>query len=413
LLPPTAPEAPAPPEEDAEDLAPRPSAPLLGPPYDAERPCFSVAQMGQAQRVLFGARAGSTNERWLRAINAAFHDLSIPCDDDGFLVLVLTTIQLESGVAADPALENTDLEALFLHQLRTLRASNPVAGKLLDYAGLDQAIQARLREDTQRGHVRTEGDLVRYVDGELRDWLTAHLQAAYRLPEGVARTAAEHGLPSPVGTLGPMQVNVRKAYQNARQRGEPVDSEAQMRDWMLDDATALERGVREGVYQLWRVYRFYRRTLVAQLAVRYATADYNAGEFSSRNAAFQERVATLTKRRLALDGDLLLYQDGQPIQRVSNTEAAVLTVVAGVGASRVRQDLLLEKTAAFGRTPTARQVCERYRRETGRACALATVPVGALNPVARVKLGRDYTPANYTRAYVRRWEENLSRYGAG
>jgi hypothetical protein len=369
--------------------------------------------MAQARRVLFAEDAGAWGDRWMKAINAAFHDLGLSCADEDFLVLVLTTIQLESAVTVDPGLENADLEALFMYHLETLRRENPIAGRLLNYSGLDDAMRAKLRADTRQGHVRTERELVQYVEGDLRAWMQEHLRTAYYLPAGVARYAAEQGLPNPVNTIGPMQVNLHKAFRNARARGEAVESEAQMRTWLLERRTAMERGIKEGVFQLWRVYRFYRRLLPPEEAVRYATADYNAGEFSSRNAAFQERVAALARRRLKLDGDLLVYQAGQPAERASNTEAAVITVLTEYAAPRIRQDLLLEKTEAFSRTFTARRVCQRYQRETGQACAVATVPSGAVNAAAEVKLGRAYTPANYASAYVGRWEENRRRFGPG
>jgi hypothetical protein len=410
------PPPPAGPKADADEPAlrpePAPSRPA-GPPYDPRRPCFSEAQMAQARAVLFSEDPGSWGDRWLRSINGAFADLDIPCGDDGFLVLVLTTIQLESGVTVDPGLENPDLEALFTFHLQQLRRDNPIAGKLLNYSGLDEAMRAKLRADTRKGHVRTEADLVRYVETDLRTWLQGYLQAHYLLPAPVARYAAEQGLPNPVNTIGPMQVNLRKAYENARTRGEAVESEAQMRDWMLERKTAMERGIKEGVYQLWRIYRFYRRYLPADEAVRYMTADYNAGEFSSRNAAFQQQVGVLTDRTLVLDGDLLAYQGGQPAERISNTEAAVITLLNEYAAPNIRRDLLLEKGEAFSRTRTARRVCARFRKQTGQACAVAALPAGATNDVARVKLGRDYTPANYSRAYVKRWEENLARYAYG
>jgi hypothetical protein len=394
-------------------LRPEAGAPPAGPPYDPRHPCFSEGQMAQARAVLFREDPGSWGDRWLRAINGAFAELEIPCSDTGFLVLVLTTIQLESGVTADPALENPDLEALFVFHLEQLRRDNPIAGRLLNYSGLDDAMRAKLRADTRRGHVRTEAELVHYVESDLQAWLQDYLQGHYLVPAPVARYAAEQGLPNPVHTIGPMQVNLRKAYENARARGEPVESEAQMRGWLLARRTALARGVKEGVYQLWCIYRFYRRYLPADEAVRFTTADYNAGEFSSRNAAFQRQVGVLIERRLVLDGDLLAYQAGQPAERVSNTEAAAITVLSEYAAPNIRRDLLLEKSEAFSHTRTARMVCARYRRKTGEDCAVATLPVGAANEVARVKLGRDYTPANYSRAYVKRWEENLARFGFG
>ncbi len=346
-------------------------------------------------------------------MNRAFFELRVPCDDKAFAALVVTAIQMESGVRADPPLENPDLAALFRFQLERFRHRNPISGKVLDYSEVDEAMRKKLRADTRRGHVRTERALVRYVEQDLRGWLEDYLREQYLVPEGVARFAAENALTNPVVTIGPMQVNLHKAYGNARRRGEPVDSPRVMRRLLLADETALAQGLKEGTYQLWRIFRYYRRRLPAREAVRYTAADYNAGEFSSRNAAFQQRVARLTGFDLALDGDLLLYDGGYPAARASNTEAAVIALLRRYAAPKIRRDLLLEKEEAFGATETWKRVCRRFRRETQSECRVAVLPVGAANDTARVKLGRTYTPANYARATVGRWNRNLARLDDG
>jgi hypothetical protein len=382
-------------------------------PFDPGRPCFTASRMERAQAVLFPDGPDPRGERWASALNTVFHDLKVPCDDEDFFVLVLTTIQLESGVSEDPPLENPNLEELFSFQVQRLREDNPLAGKLLEVSELESELRAKLRADTRRGRVRREKALVRYVEQDLRVWLQGRLQERFFLPAAMAAYAAETGLPNPVHTIGPMQVSLQKAYDNARRRGERVESPEEMRRWLLDPEMALERGLKEGVYQLWRIYSFYRGSLSPEPAVRFTTADYNAGEFSSRNAAFQARVSELSGHALVLDGDLLVYSNGRAAERASNTEAAVITLLERYAAPNIRRDLLLEKEARFSATPTARQVCAAWRRRTGKACALAALPVGAVNAVAEIKLGRVYNPENYANAYVRRWRENLERFQQG
>ena len=383
--------------------------------YDATRPCFTKEQMRKALRLLFGVGTGNgargkQARRWGRALNRAFFNLKARCKDEDFLVLVLTTIQLESGVSEDPALENRNLEALFTGELQRLRREIPLAGKLLDRSTLDDAVRAKLRRDTRRGKVRTEAQLVRYVEGDLRKWLGDHLRAHYLFPAPLARYVSRQALRNPVTTLGPMQINLHKATANARRRGEKLASPAQMRTWLLAPDTALERGLREGIYQLWRAYRYYRRRLSADLAVRFATADYNAGEFSSRNAAFQQRVAQLSGHGLILDGDLLTYSKGAVALRASNTESAVITLLTRYPAPKIRTDLLLEKEEGFDATPTWKQVCRIQRKRNGKPCLVAIVPGGAVNARARIKLGRAYTPRNYSNAYLTRWRNNRKKF---
>ena len=60
----------------------------------------------------------------------------------------------------------------------------------------------------------------------------------------------------------------------------------------------------------------------------YVFADYNAGRYASRNTAFQHMVATLSKRDLALDGDLMLYEGGKPRPEASSLPNPSLIFIA-------------------------------------------------------------------------------------
>jgi hypothetical protein len=68
-------------------------------------------------------------------------------------------------------------------------------------------------------------------------------------------------------------------------------------------------------------------------------ADFNAGHYASRNAAFQNAVSVLTKTPLALDGDLLLH--GSAASEPSKTELAIRKLADQLDLSdaAIRRDL--------------------------------------------------------------------------
>lgn len=373
--------------------------------YDIDYPCLTRGLADRAREVLFVDYRHTDEPRWIGTLNRVLLELGADCADEDFLLLVLTVIQLESGVNVDPAIERPDLERMFVLKLEAMAAGNPLLSRLVGTTELEADIRAKLRADSRRRVVKTEGDLVRYFANDLRPWLAGYLAEKYGLPDIVARSVAEAGLPNPVRTIGPMQVNVDKAYRNAIQRGEHVDSPEEMLARLLDPGTALHRGLKEGVFLLLQPYRFYRRYVDPPEAVLLTAADYNGGEFSSRNAAFQERVALLSGRSLVLDGDLLVYDDGVPADRLSNTELAVNAILPQT-AVEIRSDLMLEKEPGFWDSETAMAICREYKSRTGKMCTVGRLPEGAANAGAALKHGRAYTPVEYARRAYDRHQAN-------
>ncbi|MBK7847293.1 MAG: DUF1615 family protein [Zoogloea sp.] len=108
----------------------------------------------------------------------------------------------------------------------------------------------------------------------------------------------------------------------------------------------------------------------------YRFADFNAGRYSSRNAAFQDAVAKLTGQALALDGDLLCYADGVPAAEPSATLAALQGLAGQLGLSRseMQRDLRLEKTARFSGTPLYSKIFALADNRTGTRLPRETMP---------------------------------------
>lgn len=108
-------------------------------------------------------------------------------------------------------------------------------------------------------------------------------------------------------------------------------------------------------------------------------ADFNAGRYASRNAAFQTVVMELLDRKLATDGDLLSYAaNGNPTATISNSEQAINDAITryhlGLSAAKVRTDLRQEKLLSFNETKTYQAITEQYRKLKGKDAPYALIP---------------------------------------
>ena len=154
---------------------------------------------------------------------------------------------------------------------------------------------------------------------------------------------------NPVRTGGPMQVSIDFATQHVKERSYPYPVEKKLRNEVFT-----RRG---GVYFGSAILLDYE---VPYDAIVYRFADFNAGRYSSRNAAFQLALGKLTGKPLAPDGDLMRYENGQPASVPSSVEEAAIGIAAKLDMSRpqIRRDLLQEKSTTFGRSPLYNRVFE-------------------------------------------------------
>jgi hypothetical protein len=144
-------------------------------------------------------------------------------------------------------------------------------------------------------------------------------------------------------------------------------------------------------------------------AIAYRFADFNAGRYSSRNAAFQLALGKLTGQPLAPDGDLLRYENGQPATVPSSVEEAAIGIAKRLDMSRpqIRRDLLLEKTMAFGRSPLFNRVFE-LAEKTGRPLPRQAMPqIDLKSP----KISRKLTTEWFARRVEGRYRSCLGRGG--
>ncbi|MDY6945451.1 MAG: DUF1615 domain-containing protein [Pseudomonadota bacterium] len=139
---------------------------------------------------------------------------------------------------------------------------------------------------------------------------------------------------NPVRTGGPMQVSIAYAEQHADHERYPYPMPGGVRD----EVFTRRGGMYFGIAHLLGYPVDYPDML-------FRFADFNAGHYASRNAAFQSAVSKLSKQRLALDGDLIIHGSGQP----SKTELAVRSLAARLALDEraIRRDLELGREQAF------------------------------------------------------------------
>ena len=103
-------------------------------------------------------------------------------------------------------------------------------------------------------------------------------------------------------------------------------------------------------------------------------ADFNAGWYASRNAAFQQAVSTATGRGLALDGDLLT--PGAPLGKPGETERAVRSLSASLGMDEraIRRQLEQGGNLGFNDTVLFRRVFELAERRAGKPLPREIIP---------------------------------------
>ena len=172
---------------------------------------------------------------------------------------------------------------------------------------------------------------------------------------------------NPVRTGGPMQVSVAFAEQQAAAKPYPYPVAGNLRH----EVFTRRGGLYFGIAHLLDYPARYDRML-------YRFADFNAGRWASRNAAFQNAVSTASGIPLALDGDLVVY--GGDADKPGSTETATRVLAARLELSETSIRRALERGTAedFERTLLYQRTFALAERLEGRSLPRAVVPRIAL-----------------------------------
>lgn len=164
---------------------------------------------------------------------------------------------------------------------------------------------------------------------------------------------------NPVRTGGPMQVSIAFAEANARGYPYPV------KDSIRHEVFTRRGGIWFGTRHIFGYPADYPDTL-------YRFADFNAGWYASRNAAFQAAVSRLSGKSLALDGDLIRYNSDKP----GNTELAVYSLASRVNMSKkaISQSLRLGDSSDFAKSDLYHRVFTLADKQAGKRLPRAILP---------------------------------------
>lgn len=312
----------------------------ISPQPPANRIDPDVARSNIAQLLPSGV---SNREGWALDIFTAFEHLSIAPTREHTCAVVAVT-QQESSFQANPAVPG--LPAIAWREIDT-RAEKHGIPKLVVHAALQLPSPTGKSYGERLDHAGTEKDL--------SDIFEDFIGMA---PLGKKLFADWN----PVRTGGPMQVSVAFAERHAADKAYPYPIVTNIRG----EVFTRRGGLYFGIAHLFDYPAAYDDML-------YRFADYNAGHYSSRNAAFQNALNIAAKATLALDGDLVRYGD---MDAPSKTELAARKIASRLDMSEreIHRDLERGEAEDFAASALYERVFAAAEKQKGVKLPRAVVP---------------------------------------
>lgn len=314
---------------------------------------------------------------WGADIDAAFSAQALPPTREN-VCAVLAVIEQESGFQVNPIIPG--LPAIARREIDRRAADAGVPRVLVD-AALDLPSSSGRSFSERINAARTEKDL-----SDIFEDFTS------LVPMGKTLFADRN----PIRTRGPMQVNVAFVAQYAAARPYPYH----IKTTLADEAFTRRGSVYFGIAHLLA----YPANYDGHYEFRFA--DYNAGQYASRNAAFQSALSTLSGIALAPDGTLIprIGDAGT----VGNTERAARAIAARLDITddAIHRALEEGKSEDFEHTSLYRRVFSLAEQSARHALPRALIPrIKLWSP----KITRPLTTAWYAARVDARFERCLSR----
>ncbi len=315
-------------------------------------------------------------EGWVSDVYTGFAALDLDPSRER-VCAVVAVIEQESNFVVDPVVPGLGAKALREIDARADQAGVPT---LIVHAALELNSSSGPTYLQRIKAARTEKDLSDLYE----DFIG-------RVPLG--RTLFESR--NPVRTRGPMQVNIAFASRYSAERRYPYALKSSIADELFTRRGSLYFGIAHLLD--------YRAPYDSYL---YRFADFNAGQYSSRNAAFQKAVGKVSGKALVPDGALLPHEGvaGAP----GSTEAAARRLGGrlNLSESEIHSDLEQGREARFEHTDLYEGVFELAARTRAAPLPKAVVPQIILRGP---KISRSLTTDWYAHRVDGRFQRCLKR----
>jgi hypothetical protein len=311
---------------------------------------------------------------WLNDIYTAFTVLTVPPSHEN-VCAVVAVIQQESGFQVDPVIPALGAIARREIDSRAARAHVPLAvvHGVLGWKSSDGRTYSE-RID----HARTEKDLSDIYE----DFIAG-------VPMG--RTLFDDR--NPIRTRGPMQVNVVFADEFAAAAPYPYP----VKRSIADEVFTRRGSIYFGVAHLLDYRAPYDDYL-------FRFADYNAGQYASRNAAFQHAITVASGIALDSDGALLPHAEGSDGPGATERALRALQARLGLSDASIHAALQLGKLKSFEQSTLYTRVFELADKAAGTRQPRALLPnIELQGPKIRRKLTTEW----YARRVDQRFQSCL------